>query len=43
MTLEVGEQVTAHVARGYAELARINEYYRPGDDLVVYGKYLTTP
>lgn len=29
--------------RGYAELARINEYYRPGDDLVVYGKYLTTP
>ena len=27
--------------RGYTELARIREYYRPGDDLVVYGKYLT--
>ena len=25
---------------GYAEVARIKEYYRPGDDLVVYGKYL---
>jgi GNAT superfamily N-acetyltransferase len=25
---------------GYAEVARIPGYYRPGDDLVVYGKYL---
>ncbi|HUI63616.1 MAG TPA: GNAT family N-acetyltransferase [Bacteroidota bacterium] len=30
-----------YVARGYKELARIREYYRPGDDLVVYGRYLT--
>jgi ribosomal protein S18 acetylase RimI-like enzyme len=27
--------------RGYEELARIRDYYRPGDDLVIYGKYLT--
>ena len=26
--------------RGYAELSRIRDYYRRGDDLVVYGKYL---
>jgi ribosomal protein S18 acetylase RimI-like enzyme len=26
--------------RGYSEVARIREYYRPGDDLVVYAKYL---
>jgi len=26
---------------GYTELARIREYYRAGDDLVVYGKYLS--
>lgn len=26
--------------RGYTEIARITDYYRPGDDLVVYGKYL---
>jgi len=26
---------------GYAELARIAGYYRPGDDLVVFGKYLS--
>lgn len=25
---------------GYAECARIPDYYRQGDDLVVYGKYL---
>ncbi len=25
----------------YAELARIRDYYRPGDDLVIYGKYLS--
>jgi ribosomal protein S18 acetylase RimI-like enzyme len=27
--------------RGYQQLARIRDYYRPGDDLVVYGKYLS--
>ncbi|MBM2841856.1 MAG: putative acetyltransferase [Bacteroidetes bacterium] len=27
--------------RQYTELARIRDYYRAGDDLVVYGKYLT--
>jgi ribosomal protein S18 acetylase RimI-like enzyme len=26
--------------RGYSEVAKIADYYRPGDDLVVYGKYL---
>lgn len=31
-----------YVGRGYAELARIKEYYRAGDDLVVYGRYLTS-
>lgn len=30
-----------YTARGYAELARIRDYYRPGDDLVIYGKYLS--
>jgi GNAT superfamily N-acetyltransferase len=30
-----------YLRQGYAELARITDYYRPGDDLVVYGKYLT--
>jgi ribosomal protein S18 acetylase RimI-like enzyme len=30
-----------YVARGYTELSRIRDYYRVGDDLVVYGKYLT--
>jgi GNAT superfamily N-acetyltransferase len=30
-----------YVRRGYGELARIRDYYRPGDDLVVYGKYLS--
>ena len=29
-----------YLSHGYAELARIRDYYRPGDDLVVYGKYL---
>jgi len=28
--------------RKYAELARIRDYYRPGDDLVVYGKVLVS-
>ncbi len=26
----------------YAEVARIRDYYRAGDDLVVYGKYLSS-
>jgi len=30
-----------YIARRYTELARIRDYYRSGDDLVVYGKYLT--
>jgi GNAT superfamily N-acetyltransferase len=29
-----------YVRRGYSEAARIRGYYRPGDDLVVYTKYL---
>jgi GNAT superfamily N-acetyltransferase len=29
-----------YLRRGYAELSRIRDYYRPGDDLVVFGKYL---
>jgi len=32
-----------YVRRGYRELARIAGYYRPGDDLVVFGRYLTQP
>ncbi len=30
-----------YVNHGYSELARIAHYYQPGDDLVVYGKYLS--
>lgn len=30
-----------YLTRGYTELSRIRDYYRIGDDLVVYGKYLT--
>ena len=30
-----------YIATGYEEVARIRDYYRPGDDLVVYGKYLS--
>jgi ribosomal protein S18 acetylase RimI-like enzyme len=30
-----------YCARGYTELSRIRNYYREGDDLVVYGKYLS--
>lgn len=30
-----------YVSRGYDQLARIRDYYRAGDDLVVFGKYLT--
>ncbi len=33
---------TFYIRRGYGELARIRDYYRPGDDLVVYGKYLSS-
>jgi GNAT superfamily N-acetyltransferase len=29
-----------YLRHGYTEVARIPEYYRPGDGLVVYGKYL---
>ncbi len=25
---------------GYSELAKINDYYKVGDDLIIYGKYL---
>ena len=28
-----------YLRNGYQELARVREYYRKGDDLVVYGKY----
>lgn len=31
-----------YIKYGYTELARIRQYYRPGDDLIVYGKYFTT-
>ena len=30
-----------YLAQEYSEVARIRDYYRSGDDLVVYGKYLT--
>jgi ribosomal protein S18 acetylase RimI-like enzyme len=30
-----------YLAVGYEEVARIRAYYKPGDDLVVYGKYLS--
>jgi ribosomal protein S18 acetylase RimI-like enzyme len=26
--------------KGYRELARVRDYYSPGDDLVIFGKYL---
>jgi aminoglycoside 6'-N-acetyltransferase I len=26
--------------KAYQELARVHDYYRPGDDLVIFGKYL---
>jgi ribosomal protein S18 acetylase RimI-like enzyme len=31
-----------YIRNAYAEVARIRDYYKPGDDLVVYGKYLST-
>lgn len=30
-----------YAGKEYEELARVRSYYRPGDDLVVYGKYLS--
>jgi aminoglycoside 6'-N-acetyltransferase I len=30
-----------YLAQGYDEVGRIRDYYRLGDDLVIYGKYLT--
>jgi GNAT superfamily N-acetyltransferase len=30
-----------YLRRGYDEVARIRSYYREGDDLVVFGKYLS--
>ncbi|HUN65704.1 MAG TPA: GNAT family N-acetyltransferase [Bacteroidota bacterium] len=30
-----------YLRNAYEEVARIRDYYRPGDDLVVYGKYLS--
>ena len=32
---------TFYLKHGYSELSRIRDYYKIGDDLVVYGKYLT--
>lgn len=29
-----------YVRRGYTEVSRIRDYYSPGDDLMVFGKYL---
>ncbi|HEV8538151.1 MAG TPA: GNAT family N-acetyltransferase [Bacteroidota bacterium] len=30
-----------YLKHGYLEVARIKEYYKPGDDLVIYGKYVS--
>jgi len=30
-----------YIKNNYAEISRITDYYKPGDDLVVYGKYLS--
>jgi GNAT superfamily N-acetyltransferase len=35
-----GKTRSFYLRRGYAELSRIRDYYKPGDDLVVFGKYL---
>jgi GNAT superfamily N-acetyltransferase len=32
---------TFYQRRGYQELARVRDYYRPADDLVIFGKYLS--
>lgn len=31
-----------YLKEGYEELARIRQYYKPDDDLVIYGKYFPT-
>ncbi|MCK5572353.1 MAG: GNAT family N-acetyltransferase [Bacteroidetes bacterium] len=38
--LKYGKTRSFYLRRGYAELSRIRDYYKPGDDLVVFGKYL---
>ena len=30
-----------YATHGYSELSRIRDYYKVGDDLAVFGKYLT--
>jgi len=32
-----------YAALAYEQVARIRDYYAPGDDLVVFGKYLAPP
>ena len=32
---------TFYLRKGYQEVARIHEYYRPGDDLVIFAKYFS--
>jgi ribosomal protein S18 acetylase RimI-like enzyme len=32
---------TFYASQGYTQLSRIRDYYRAGDDLVVFGKYLS--
>ncbi len=32
---------TFYRRKGYQELARVRDYYRPADDLVIFGKYLS--
>ena len=31
-----------YLKEGYGELARIRQYYKPEDDLIIYGKYFST-
>lgn len=31
-----------YLKEGYAELAHIRQYYKPDDDLIIYGKYFQT-
>ena len=30
-----------YLHNAYAEMARLKDYYKPDDDLVIYGKYLS--
>ena len=39
-TQEYDQARAFYIKKKYSELARIREYYKPGDDLVIYGKYL---